>query len=114
MKKTIPVEVINKIIDQAPEIIGQANSAEPIKYLGKNYFNNFEILTPCGPKIYRLFIRTDCADIEDDEKALVLEVYNEVRPEPKYCLDSDITVCKVGLNSYFDAISLRESLNELA
>lgn len=111
MKNLILAEVANQMISQKHSILDGANRAEFSRYLGRNYFDDFEFLFNTDSKTYRLFIRTDCADIADDKKALVVEVYNGYYPDSKDFVD-EITLIQTNLNSRFNSTSFVEALKE--
>lgn len=111
MKNLIPVEVANYFITQKYNILDDANSAEFGRYLGKNYFDGFECILYNDSKTYRLFIRTDCADIAYDKKALVMEVYNGYYPDSKDFVD-EVTLTQTNLNNHFNSVSFVKALEE--
>lgn len=111
MKNLIPAEVVNQMVSQKHSILDGANRAKFSRYLGRNYFDDFEFLANTSLKTYRLFIRTDCADIADDKKALVVEVYNGCYPDSKDFVD-EITLTQTNLNGYFDPTSFVKALKE--
>lgn len=111
MKNLIPAEVVSYFIIQKDSILDEANSTEFGRYLGRNYFDGFERILYNDSKTYRLFIRTDCADIADDEKALVMEVYSGYYPDSKDFVD-EVTLIQTNLNGYFDLASFVEALKE--
>lgn len=111
MKNLIPAEVASQMVSQKDVIIDAANRAEYSRYLGKNYFDDFEFLFNANSKTYRLFIRTDCADIADNKKALVVEVYNGKYPDSKDFVD-EVTLTQINLNSYFGSTNFIETLKE--
>lgn len=111
MKNLIPTEVANYFITQKHSILDEANSAEFGRYLGKNYFDGFECISYNDSKTYRLIIRTDCAGIKHDEKALVMEVYNGHYPDSRDFVD-EVTLTQTNLNSYFDSTSFVKALKD--